>query len=159
MQKTLSACQARVASERSGLSFSNLHRGALWASKALRGRSQSCLQERELGGAWAHPRASPWPAAGCRWIPELVQAEEPQTCCLERRLGKEGLVVAAPRGKTNAFLVVFPNSHKKKVWFWIFVAGYSIKKCKLSHGLSSACLHSRAEGHALFFCGFSSNLK
>lgn len=37
--------------------------------------------------------------------------EEPPACCAGS-LGSEGLVVAAPRGKTNSFLVPFPNHRK-----------------------------------------------
>lgn len=61
-------------------------------------------------GVWAQAHGL---TLACRRLP-VDQEEGLQTCCSERLFGA---VAAAPRGKTNAFLVVFPNNRGREGLF------------------------------------------
>lgn len=92
------------------------------------------------------PHPNPSQAAGDQELALRTQCKshrlDAQRGCLE----SSGLVIAAPRSKTNTSLVLFQITIKKKVCFGVFIASHSLKKCTLSHELSSiTCLHSGAD--------------
>lgn len=113
-----------------------------------------CGLARPCGGApsdASEGRSSGSLGAGARPHPGLPQAASGPgrraTDLLLRKAvrGGRGRLQQLPEVKQMLSLLFFQITVEEKVCFWIFVAGHSIKKCKLSPGLSSTCLHSRTD--------------